>query len=189
HAASEHMAVVAISGDDLVPGLDCHLHAEDDRLLPDVKVAEAADQAHAVELPGLFFESSDEEHLAISVKLLLAVEIRRLRRRFDGRPAHRGGLSRWFVGGNGHFSPRVGLDVCEAAGSPIAEIAARRKRRGAARTRLFAPANRYGKPVALIPRLLRSGLLEAQRELARIGGVEQHPGTLIQHGGIDALGL
>src|SRR5262249_59438710 len=67
HAASEHMAVVAISGDDLVPGLDCHLHADDDRLLPDVKVAEAADQAHAVELPGLFFESAHEEHLAASV--------------------------------------------------------------------------------------------------------------------------
>jgi hypothetical protein len=38
------VAVVAIAGDDLVALLDRHLHADDDRLLADVEVAEAADQ-------------------------------------------------------------------------------------------------------------------------------------------------
>jgi hypothetical protein len=68
--------------------------------------------------------------VAIGVKLLLLVEIRHLRRRFDGCSAHGGGLSRWSVAGNGHFSPQGGLFVGEAAASPIAEIAAGRKRMG-----------------------------------------------------------
>src|SRR5262249_29082431 len=63
-------------------------------------------------------------------QLLLLVEIRHLRRRFDGCPAHGGRLSRGSIAGNGHFSPRGGLFVGEAAASPIAEIAARRKRMG-----------------------------------------------------------
>src|SRR5262249_23035928 len=63
-------------------------------------------------------------------KLLLLVEIRHLRRRLDGCSAHGGGLSRWSVAGNGHFSPQGGLFVGEAAASPIAEIAAGRKRMG-----------------------------------------------------------
>ena len=57
HAAGQHMAVVAVAGDDLVAGFERHLHADDDRLLADIEVAEAADQPHAVELPGLFLEA------------------------------------------------------------------------------------------------------------------------------------
>ena len=44
HAVGEHVAVVAIGGDDLVAALDRHLHADDDGFLADVEVAEAADQ-------------------------------------------------------------------------------------------------------------------------------------------------
>ena len=68
HAAGQHVAVVAIGGDDLVALLDRHLHADHDGLLADVEVAEAADQAHAVELAGLLLEAADEQHLAIGVR-------------------------------------------------------------------------------------------------------------------------
>ena len=53
------MAVVAIAGDDLVAVLQRHLHADDHRLLADIEVAEAADQAHAVELARLLLEAAD----------------------------------------------------------------------------------------------------------------------------------
>jgi hypothetical protein len=53
HAAGEHVAVVAVGGDDRVL-FDRRLHADDHRLLADVQVAEAADQAHAVQLAHAF---------------------------------------------------------------------------------------------------------------------------------------
>ena len=40
-------------------------HADHHRLLADVEVAEAADQAHAVHLPGLFLEPADQQHLPV----------------------------------------------------------------------------------------------------------------------------
>ena len=70
HAAGEHVAVVAIAGDDLVALADRHLHADDDGFLADVEVAEAADQAHAVHLAGALLEAADEEHLREGVQLL-----------------------------------------------------------------------------------------------------------------------
>ena len=51
-----------------------HLHADDDGFLADIEVAEAADQAHAVELPGLLLEAADQQHVAVGGKLLLLVE-------------------------------------------------------------------------------------------------------------------
>ena len=66
------MPVVAIGGDDLIAGLQGHLHADDDRFLPDVEVAEAADVPHAVELAGLLLEAADQQHRAVGRKLLLA---------------------------------------------------------------------------------------------------------------------
>ena len=36
------------------------LHANDHSLLPDVQMAEAADQAHAIHLPRLLFEAADQ---------------------------------------------------------------------------------------------------------------------------------
>ena len=55
--------------------LDRHLHADDDGLLADIEMAEAADRAHAVELARLLLEAADEQHLAIGVELLLAGEL------------------------------------------------------------------------------------------------------------------
>ena len=65
------------------PASERHLHADDDRLLADIEVAEAADQAHAVELAGLLLEAADEQHVAVGVKLFVLVE---------GGLAGRGGL-------------------------------------------------------------------------------------------------
>ena len=47
------------------PSRERHLHADDDSLLADVEVAEAADQAHAVELAGLLLEAADQQHVAV----------------------------------------------------------------------------------------------------------------------------
>ena len=68
------VAVVAIGGDDLIGRLQRHLHADDDSLLADVEVAEAADVAHAVELPGLFLEAADEQHAPVGVEPILTRE-------------------------------------------------------------------------------------------------------------------
>ena len=76
HAAGEHVAVVAIAGDDLVAGLDRHLHADHHRLLADIEVAEAADQPHAVKLAGLLLEAADQQHVAVGRELLVLVEFR-----------------------------------------------------------------------------------------------------------------
>src|ERR1700730_2998888 len=43
HSAGQHMTVITVAGNNLVTRLKGHLHADDDRLLPDVEVAESAD--------------------------------------------------------------------------------------------------------------------------------------------------
>ena len=55
--------MIAIGGDDLVALFDRQLHADDDSFLADVEVAEAADQAHPIELTRLLLEPADQEHL------------------------------------------------------------------------------------------------------------------------------
>ena len=65
HVHRQHVAVVAIGGNHLVAFDQRHLHAGDDRFLADIEMAEAADEAHAVELAGLFLEAAYEEHAAI----------------------------------------------------------------------------------------------------------------------------
>ena len=74
HAGAEHVAVVAIGCNDLVALLDRHLHAHHHGLLADVEVAEAADEAHAVELRRLLLEAADEQHPAVGAELLVACE-------------------------------------------------------------------------------------------------------------------
>ncbi len=84
HAHRQHVAVVAVPGDDLVALLHCHLHADDDSFLADVEMAEAADEAHAVELARLLLEAADQQHLAIGRQFVLAGELCR-RWRINGR--------------------------------------------------------------------------------------------------------
>jgi hypothetical protein len=57
------VAVVAVGGDHLVALLERHLHADDDGFLPDIEVAEPADEAHAVKLAGLLLEAADQQHV------------------------------------------------------------------------------------------------------------------------------
>ena len=82
HAAGQHVAVVAIGGDDRVALLERRLHADDDRLLADIEMAEAADQPHPVHLPGPLLEAADQQHVGI-----LALER-------VGRDVRLGGLDR-----------------------------------------------------------------------------------------------
>src|SRR3954469_11332838 len=76
HPANQHVPVIPVSRDHLIPVLRGHLHADDDGLLADVEMAETADQAHAVHLAGLLLEAADEQHLAIGVELLVLRELR-----------------------------------------------------------------------------------------------------------------
>src|SRR6185437_6462233 len=77
HAAGQHMAVVTVSGYDLIALLQGHLHPGDDGLLADVEMTKTADRAHAVELAGLFLEPPDQEHVAQRDQFLLPGEFRR----------------------------------------------------------------------------------------------------------------
>ena len=60
HSAGQHVSMVAVAGYDLIALFQGHLHADDDRLLADVEMAEAADRAHSVELSGLFLKPPDQ---------------------------------------------------------------------------------------------------------------------------------
>ena len=66
--------MIAIGGDDLIALLQRHLHADDHRLLADIKMAEAADTAHAVKLTGLLLEAADQQHAAIGGEFLILGE-------------------------------------------------------------------------------------------------------------------
>ena len=57
------------------PSFERHLHADDDSFLADIEVTETADEAHAIELAGFFFETTDEEHLAVGLQLGIAIEL------------------------------------------------------------------------------------------------------------------
>src|SRR5690606_27953687 len=69
HARDQHVAVVAIAGDDLVVALlDALLNADGHGFLTDVQLAEAPDQAHAGQLARALFEASDQDHLALDTQ-------------------------------------------------------------------------------------------------------------------------
>src|SRR5262245_56678987 len=75
HAAGEHMPVVPVACYDLVTLLQGHLHPDDDGLLADIEMAEAADRAHAIELAGLFLKAPDQQHVAERGKFLFPGEL------------------------------------------------------------------------------------------------------------------
>src|SRR5205085_2912229 len=59
------MAMIAITGDDLIAGFDRGLHTDDNRFLTNVEMAEATDEAHAVKLPRTLLEAAYQQHCAI----------------------------------------------------------------------------------------------------------------------------
>ena len=71
-AVSEHVAVVAIAGDDAVLARrQRRLQPDRDRFLADVEMAEAADQAEPVKLAGALLEAADEQHLPVELEQLV----------------------------------------------------------------------------------------------------------------------
>ncbi len=86
------MTVIAVAGDDLVAGFNGELHAHDNGFLPDVEMAKAADQAHAVKLAGLFLEAADHQHIAVDAKFYVAVRIGRGVENTIARPGTRLGV-------------------------------------------------------------------------------------------------
>jgi hypothetical protein len=102
HALRQHVAVVTVARDHLVALRHRHLHAGDDRFLADIEVAEAADEAHAVELARLLLEAADEQHAAIGFELPLLAEIFGFWRD-RGSPGFGVSLPGWRpLGGGGH---------------------------------------------------------------------------------------
>ena len=53
------MPVIAVGGNHRVSGDLSRLNPDDNGFLPDIQMAETADQTHAVKLSGFFFKSSD----------------------------------------------------------------------------------------------------------------------------------
>src|SRR5437868_3228673 len=84
--------MVAIAGDDAVlADGQRRLQADRDRLLADIEMAEAADQAETVKLPGPLLEAANEQHLAVEFEHLV---LRRLVGRRLGRTFAIGNLGR-----------------------------------------------------------------------------------------------
>ena len=52
------------------PSSTAAMHADDDRLLADIEMAEAADQPHAVHLARLLLEAADQQHVAVEFQEL-----------------------------------------------------------------------------------------------------------------------
>jgi hypothetical protein len=81
-AIGQHVAMVAIAGDDaVVPFVERRLQAHRHGFLADIEVAEAADQAQAIELARLFLEAADQHHLLVeleqfSVRRIIALVVR-----------------------------------------------------------------------------------------------------------------
>ena len=72
HARRQHMAVVAVAGDDLVKALfDVGLYTHRHGFLADIEVTETPDQAHAVQLSGPLLEAADQQHLAVIAQELV----------------------------------------------------------------------------------------------------------------------
>src|SRR5690606_6115152 len=104
HVHRKHVSMIAVTRDHLVAFLDGHGHAGNDRFLSDIKVAEATNVTHAVELTRLLFEAANQEHVAVSLELLLFGKFSwgrsfRCRWRFRIRPVFLGGR---FPGGCRH---------------------------------------------------------------------------------------
>ena len=74
HAASKHMAMIAVAGDGLIAFRRRHYDAGDDRLLTNVEMAKTADETHAIHLPGFFLEPADEQHVAKGGQFLFLAE-------------------------------------------------------------------------------------------------------------------
>src|SRR5437763_817711 len=76
HAAGQHMAVIAVGGDDRVALLQRGLHADDYRLLSDIEMTKSADQPHAVHLACPLLETADQQHIGVPALQRLRRDVR-----------------------------------------------------------------------------------------------------------------
>ncbi len=65
HAGCKHMSVIAITGDNTIFVRCGGLHADNNGFLPDIKVAETANETHAIQLTGFFFKATDQKHFTV----------------------------------------------------------------------------------------------------------------------------
>ena len=182
--------MVAVAGDDRVALLERHLHADDDRFLPDVEVAEAADQPHAVHLAGLLLEAPDQQHLAVGGKFLFLGEFgdRRLASVFAACICRaRAWLGQVWSWRRPYFSPDDGRLVW-----PIAEIGGARKRAqgNAQEAARFCTAKVFAADAAVPPERRSAAIycLSGQDQVARMGVVEHRAGALVEQIGVELVG-
>lgn len=77
HSGGEHVAVITVSGYDLIALLERHLHPDDDGFLADIEMTETTDRAHAVELTSLLLKPPDQQHVAQRSEFLFTGKFRR----------------------------------------------------------------------------------------------------------------
>ena len=65
------MAVIAVGGDALVAFFCRRLEANHNGFLTDVEMTKATNQTHAIELACFFFESPDQQHLAVVMQQIV----------------------------------------------------------------------------------------------------------------------
>ena len=72
----QHVTMVAVAGDlGILALFRGHGDAGHHSFLADIEVAEAADQAHAIHLAGLFLETPDQQHFPIGFEVLFRGEL------------------------------------------------------------------------------------------------------------------
>ena len=65
------MAVIAVGGHALIAFFCCRFEANHNGFLTDVEMTKATNQTHAIELTCFFFESPDQQHLAVVMQQIV----------------------------------------------------------------------------------------------------------------------
>jgi hypothetical protein len=71
HAASKHVAMIAVGGDALVAFFCRRFESNYNGFLTDVEMTKATDQTHAIKLACFFFKSPDQQHLAVVMQQIV----------------------------------------------------------------------------------------------------------------------
>ncbi len=87
-----------------------------DRFLPDIEVAEAADQAEPVKLPRTFLEAADEQHLLVELEEFLGARLVALLLRMLFLEAAKLKIVICCSGFGGFLAGRVGGGFCQNQG-------------------------------------------------------------------------
>ncbi len=120
-AVGQHVAMVAIAGDDRVPADgERGLEPDGDGFLANIEVAETADQAEAVKLAGALLEAADQQHLAVEFEQFFLARVIELGLGRTLPVRGGGGSACLFLGFHGTGCSGQGGDApLEAVGAPI----------------------------------------------------------------------